>query len=273
MNKKFVSICALLLPFALPAIGLLDWHAPKEDPPKAGTCQSLPAGPSAVSQVLMSGLRTEERLDLVYEVEPRFLARVTKDQLDRATSILEILPPEATQNIKRYEDVAVSVSYTGGKIVQLEGDGAELTPGQKVLLQSADCGSHLYISGYIYQPFTGSTELYGEQLTYYVSVIPHVQAKYEAGHQALISHLKESFWINTLIIQRDQVKPGEVRFTVTAEGTIEDARSEATCGYPSLDLELVRLIQDLPGKWIPATNEAGKKVSQELTFFFGDMGC
>ncbi len=40
-----------------------------------------------------------------------------------------------------------------------------------------------------------------------------------------------------------------------------------------LGLKMENLMNNLPGTWMPAKNEKGEKVAQELVFFYGIEGC
>ena len=61
----------------------------------------------------------------------------------------------------------------------------------------------------------------------------------------------------------------KIAFTITENGTITNVNLDRTTGYPQLDFELKQLIKNVPGKWIPAKNQEGKNVEQELVMSFG----
>lgn len=109
--------------------------------------------------------------------------------------------------------------------------------------------------------------------TPYLTIVPEKQALYVNGMDALIDYLKESNKENTAIVRRNELKPGQLYFTVNKEGTISNTELITTSGYPYIDKMLAELITNAPGKWEPAENSKGEKVDQKLVLSFGAMGC
>ena len=116
-------------------------------------------------------------------------------------------------------------------------------------------------------------KLVSNYLTYFITVVPEKEAEFVYGQDALLNYLKEKSKEKTLIIQKDQLRPGQFRFTVTKDGEVANVRLNSSSGYPSVDTTLMELISSLKGKWNPATNAKGEAVDQELIFFFGMEGC
>ena len=48
---------------------------------------------------------------------------------------------------------------------------------------------------------------------------------------------------------------------------------DRSSGNVTIDKAMLSLIQSAPGKWIPAENEKGENVDQELVITFGVGGC
>jgi hypothetical protein len=153
------------------------------------------------------------------------------------------------------------------------GNSLKLTDGQIKLLQKTDYTTNFYIRADFQQKNAVTGELENEFLTYYTSIIPAKAATYADGEHALINYLKDNSRDDTAIIREDKLQPGKVSFTVTKAGKITDVYLTSTSGYPSVDAVLIELINDIPGKWDPATNSKGQKVDQEFVFFFGLQGC
>ena len=71
----------------------------------------------------------------------------------------------------------------------------------------------------------------------------------------------------------EKLKPAKLYFTVSKTGTIENVRLDRSSNYPIVDEAMIELIKNAPGEWLPAENEKGEKVEQELVVSFGLMGC
>ena len=210
-------------------------------------------------------------LNLVYKVEPRFIARITKENLHNATSIIDILPKEATKFMETYQNVLVSILQDDGEIKEF-GVNETLNEAQLKLIRSADYSTNFYINADCKQKSQVGRS-YDYDLVYYMSVIPEQEAKFVGGNDALVEYLKESSKAATAIITEDKLRPGKVDFTVSKDGKITNVKLESTSGFPSVDEKLVELIENMPEKWQPATNSKGEKVDQGLVFFFGLFGC
>lgn len=242
MKKSILIFCSVLTAFSFMAFGYMNWsHNAKAD------------------------------LDLVYNVDSRFMATITKEDLHKATSVLDIVPKEAKGWWEvSFTTVKVAVLHDDDEISVI-GDQKELSAAQIKLLQSTDYSTNFYIKARskTIHPETGKIEDY----VYYLTVIPENEAEYINGHDALIEYLKVSSNDKTAIIKEDKLKPGKVSFTVTKTGTIENVKLNSTSGYPSVDETLIEVVSNMTEKWNPATNSKGEKVDQELVFFFGLQGC
>ena len=242
MKKSILIFCAVLTALSLMAFGYINWDHNKQ-----------------------------VDLDLVYNVDSRFMTTITKEDLHKATSVLDIVPKEAEGWWKvSFQAVTVAVLQDGGEISEI-GKHKVLNAAQIKLLQSIDYSTNFYIKarGTDIHPETGIIEDY----VYYITIIPEKEAEYTSGHDALIAYLKENSKEKTTIIKEDQLRPGKVSFTMTKEGTIVNVKLTETSGYPSVDEELVKIITNMPEKWKPAENSKGEKVDQEFVFFFGTQGC
>ncbi len=242
MKKSILIFCTVLTTFSLMAFGYINWSNNKQ-----------------------------VDLDLVYNVDSRFMATITKEDLHKATSVLDIVPKEAEGWWKvSFQTVTVAVLQDDDEIREI-GDDKELNAAQIKLLQSTDYSTNFYIKarGKDKHPETGKIEDY----VYYITIIPEKEAEYKSGHDALIAYLKESSKEKTAIISEDKLQPGKVHFTITKNGAITNVKLTETSGYPSVDEELIKIIANMPEKWEPAENSKGEKVDQEFVFFFGRQGC
>ena len=221
--------------------------------------------------------KNTEGIDLIYNVDSRFMATITKEKLHRAKSVLDIVPKKAEWSKISFQNMTIAVLRDENEIRE-QGDDEVLNAAQIKLLQSADYSTDFYVKGKGRKKGTGPLglkELEKEEsdFVYYLTVIPEKEAEYTTGYDALITYLKENSKAATAIIQQDKLKPGKVHFIVTKEGKIEHVSLESTSGYPTVDEKLVELVKNMPGKWQPAENSTGEQVDQEFVFFFGLEGC
>lgn len=209
--------------------------------------------------------------DLLYKVESRFLATISKSDLDKAKTIIDILPRKATNNIKAYNYSRVSILddhiETDRRAIA---DNEILTTAQINLIQSTNDSGNIYIRS-DYENNNGLRNY--NYLTYFISVVPDQQAFYNDGYASLINYLKTNSAEEVKVITKDGLKGGKVQFTITKEGLISNVSLTSTSGYTSVDKVLVETIENIPGEWTPASNGSGEKVDQEYVFFFGIEGC
>lgn len=267
MKKNTLIFSLLLTSLSLTAFAYLNWNHTMVDAEKSSCNQSAVFHSNFVS---LPGQQGE--LDLVYKVDNRFIATITRENLLQAKSIVDILPQQATHLREAYRNVRVSLIEPGPTITEL-GDTEKLSPAQIQLLQSTDYTSNIRITALCKNKNAVMGDLKEDSLAYHLSIIPEKEAAFVNGYEALVDYLKENSKEKTAIIKRDKLQAGKVNFTVTKEGRIANVKLTSTSGYPAVDKTLLDLISNMPGKWNPARNAKGQKVDQELVFFFGLEGC
>ncbi len=266
MKKNIIIFCVVLTTFSLTAFGFMNWDDSVTDKVETSSSSIV-----AINRQMVEDFNVKPYIDLVYNVDSRFMTTITKEDLYKATSVLDIVPKKAEGWWEAsFQAVTVAVLQDGDDIRAM-GDDKVLNAEQIKLLQTTDYSTDFYIKarGKNKHPETGKIEDY----VYYLTIIPEKEAEYTSGHDALIAYLKENSKEKTAIIKQDQLKPCKVSFTITKKGTIANVKLTSTSGYPSVDEALVELITNMPEKWEPAENSKGEKVDQELVFSFGLMGC
>ena len=258
MKRSILIICAILITISITAFGYLEWSDTVADQDEISDNENI------------IDIRTAT--DLLYNVDSRFIHTITKESLNKAKSIIDILPEKATESIESYQAVKVSIIH-GDKETSETGDGDLLNTAQLKLLQATDYSTNIHIRANYKSKKAGTSELENDYLVYYMTIIPEKEAEYISGRDALIAYLKENSKEKTAIIKQDQLEPGKVSFTITKKGTVSNIKLTSTSGYPSVDKTLVELITNMPENWHPATNSKGENVDQELIFFFGLEGC
>ncbi len=265
MKKSILIVCAVLTTFSLMAFGFLNWNKPM-DHPREGVCNKE----TSPTIFLMSHSVT--RPDFLYDIDFRFQTRITKEDLQKATSIIDILPKKATHELISYNEVKVAL-LRGDSEILATGDTELLNAAQLELLKTADYSTNFYIKADCAKKHREPGYLESYDLVYYMTVTPEKEAEYKDGYQAMLDYLKDNSSKEITIAEEGGLKSGKLFFTITQNGKISNVNLESTSGYKSIDQKMLNLIETLPGDWQPATNSKGEKVDQTLVFSFGIMGC
>lgn len=263
MKKNYLTIGAVCITICLAAYGIISaTSTPKKQAPKKRACSTQTEG--------------KTNNDFLFVIEPRFVTRVTPEQINTAQSAKDLLPDHEVNSIHSYENFAVT-QYEMGRLQLKENSpmsrSGELTENQKSLLQSLNCTNSFFISGKVQRMKKDSDELYFDTLIYYISVTPETEAVYENGNEALIEYLRNETKEDVAKVDSDRLQPGKIHFIVTKNGTIKNIEITHTCGYRKIDSRLLKLVNEMPGSWTPGTDSDGNAVDQELVFFFGLKGC
>lgn len=267
MKKGIIILCTVLVTFSLAALGYTNWNKTVNDP-----VEKIDTKTASFDSDLLYDITRSKVPALVYKIDSRFIHRITKEEINKAVSIADILPEKATRPIQSYQGAKISLIEAEQGISE-EGNSEILTPAQKDLLLATDYTSNVAIAANFTARYEEDGELRKDYFRYSTSIVPEKVAEYNDGSNTLIDYLKENSRAATAIIRKEGLKAGIVKFTVTKEGTIANVKLFASSGYPSVDEVLVDLITNMPGSWNPAMNATGDTVDQELVFFFGLEGC
>ncbi len=206
-----------------------------------------------------------------FGVDSRYGTTITKEDLIKARSVLDIVPKKAEGWWKMdFQTVTVAVLQDGGDIQEI-GYAKELNAAQLKILKSTDYSSGFYIQarGKTKHPETEQIVNY----TYHLTVVPEKEAEYPGGQDALIAYLSENSKEEVAIVKAGQLQRGEISFKVSTTGTIMDVELVSSSGYKAIDKTMVTLMKTLSEKWDPATKLNGDKIEQEFIFSFGRGGC
>jgi hypothetical protein len=208
-----------------------------------------------------------------YDVGSRFKG-FTKTALKKVKSFDHFIAEEHAGRIVSYKSLSVIVIENDKEtdVKETENSGV-FSPAQLALLQSSDYSSNLLIkANYTEKSFhTGALE--ESTWTPYITVVPEKQAAYAWGKEALIYYFEKHTREATANLTTDQIKSGQLYFTVSKDGTVSNAEIISTSGFPKVDEKVKELIFNLPGSWQPAENANGDKLNQTLVISFGKMGC
>jgi TonB family protein len=211
--------------------------------------------------------------DFIFDVAPRFNP-IKKSELNKVKSFRDFIAEEHADRIVKYYSLnVILLDGTEKTDIRENGKGGDFNDAQIKLLQSADYATNLLIwSDYRERSFEDG-ELQNSTWTPYISVVPEKQAEFLDGKKSLISYLDDKSKSARINIDNDKLKPANISFIVTENGTIKSAKTDNSSGYPNVDDKLLELISNTAGSWIPAENSNGEKVDQMLTISFGVLGC
>ncbi len=211
---------------------------------------------------------------ILYDVSPRFMGTVTKEELNEVTSMAYFLSNDLTESIVAYKSVSVIILDHNYNFIKTEkGDTELFNASQLKLLRSAPYSTDILIRADFQEKIEVTGELRDNYSTPHITVVPEKQAVYVSGKDALIAYVKKNTNKYLSEIRVDELKPGKVRFTISTEGKVDNVFLDSTSGYDPLDEEVLELIAKMPGTWEPAESAKGEKVEQELVFAFGTIGC
>jgi len=211
--------------------------------------------------------------DFIYDIGPRFNP-IKKSDLDKIKSFNDIIGQEHANRIVEYKWVTVVLIINDKESnVREFGTSDVLTEAQLKLLHSFDYSTNLMIAADYQGKNKETGALEDTHWTPYLTIVPEKQAEYSEGIDDLKKYLKDNSEATRTHVIAEKLQPAKLFFTVTKKGTIEHVRLDRTSNYPKVDKRMIELITNLQGKWVPAENQKGEKVDQELVVSFGLMGC
>jgi len=215
---------------------------------------------------------SENESEWIYKIESRFITTITKEKLDKAKSIADLLPKKATEGIESLRDVRIVLLDQKKKTFAI-GVNGKLNKDQLALLQTANYSTNFCIEAFCDRENPEANKAEGQCFVYYVTIVPEQEAKFENGNAVFIESAKEKLNQLTLNTEEEKIQPGKISFTITMNGEITNVSLTSTSGYSLVDKELMDIISNTDGKWHSAKNSKGENIDQELVFFYGKEGC
>lgn len=186
-----------------------------------------------------------------------------------------VYPQDDYKQILNVVSVEITTISNGTKHTA-KSNSNKLTAEQKNLLTNADLGSDISIA-LKYQYKNKTDDQYGPRkqtvlCTGNVTIIPEIEAEFPGGFKQLADY------VNTRIVGDKTEKTGlqkieraAVKFTITEEGKVTDARLVSSTNDAAIDKLILDAFTNMPN-WKPATNSKGLKVKQQVYIPFG-IGC
>lgn len=218
-------------------------------------------------------LALEEEHPFYYGVDNRFKG-VPLHRLQAAVSLEDFLGDGYTFQVASYQSVKLYEATDGILSNEFYPSANNiLSQGQKDFFAQASYGTDFNFDIRFLEHKNGYEEPIADRVTPYLTVVPAIETYYKPGQDELIRYLRENNKALTMGLKEQDLEAARIRFTISTHGTVEDVKVIRASGLPSVDLNLINLIQNLPGEWEPARNVKGEKVAQPLTLFFGNRGC
>lgn len=258
MKQRILIFCAVVTTLSLSAFGYVNWKD---------------ANPN-MNEIISDTTNKASDFDFVYSMQNRFQKTITKEKIDQALSITDIIPVNENNQIESYFNILLTAFAESRKDwIQVRGTDEHLDDAQLLMIQTFGYGSSFSITGNIKKLDETSGQLVNDTIIHYMTVVPDNPTTYKDGTESLINYLKENSADVIAIAKKDQVQPGKISFLVTEDGSIDQVSLKNTSGYTLIDEKMLSLIREIPGSWKIAINAKGEKVAQKLVFFFGSMGC
>ena len=223
---------------------------------------------------ILNSIRKNETTDFIYKIQNRFNTTLTKSQVQHATSIIDLVPKEETEYLIDYKNVLVAKTIlVKDKDVEIWGENEILNENQKNLLSGLNYSDNYFINADCIKQYPHSDISENYELVYFLTVVPEQEASYSLGTDALLDYLKSETKKLVLTTSKNDLKPGRINFTISPKGKVESVSISSSCNYPEIDRKMEKLMNNLPGTWIPAKNVEGENIAQQLVFFYGIEGC
>jgi len=275
MKKVIFIFTTAILSLGVAAVAWVGWNeaqcaATRVANEPALTCNAVQTSYAEIGFDQLVFGRKETRFWI--DVGTRFNTTISKTDLLKAVSAMDVVPTDSEWSMYPIEVVRVSLLRDGSEVREAS-QGAALDEKQQQMLRSL----HYSESFYITAGTKNSLKIYGEtayyDLVYYVTVTPEKQARYSLGLDELITYLRSNSRAERSGVQDSELTPGKLHFTITKEGKTTDIGLESSSGYPEVDARMIELIGSAPGTWEPAADADGNPVEQEFVISFGALGC
>ena len=191
-------------------------------------------------------------------------ALLTLDTLQEAETLRDINARYRPDWVASYIAVAVSTTCNGLS-ERAVGKNNVLTEEQLRLLKAAqpDCNIEVQVD---YIPNNTLKHNPARQMQFSLRAIPIFEAKFPGGYQELEQYLEKNIVDQAVAI--NQVELAKIKFRISAEGEVTNARLSQTSGNEQTDELMLKAICSMP-LWTPAEDSAGMKISQEFEFSIG----
>jgi hypothetical protein len=211
--------------------------------------------------------------DVYYSIGPLF-DPIKKSEIREIQSVNDFNTKKENKLIESYESTALIVIENERQSdIRQYGYSEALNAQQLELLNSLEVSSHFLMKTEFLKKNTKTGELEFAHYGPHYTIVPEKQAKYSKGNDALLSLIKKGNKENTANLDEDKLNFAKLHFTISKNGLLTNVFLDRSSGIVTIDEAMLNLITTAPGNWIPAENETGENVDQELVITFGLGGC
>lgn len=268
MKKNSILLSVVLLTISLTAFGVSNIKKSNIKEKKNAEIKFDP-----IKTITPKEIENEKFTNFNFDIGPRFTS-FEKNSVIKAKTIYDILDEQELNRL---------VSFTSVSIIQIINDeqtntreigfSATLTEAQLRLLNSLKY-SDSFLIRVDYQQKNKDTGIVEDNYhSPHYTIVPAKQAKYSEGNERLLDYFRNNSADVLVNIHEKLLQPAKLYFTVTETGSLENIRLDQSSNYPAIDQRMIELLYKLTSSWIPAENENGQKVAQELVVSFGLLGC
>ena len=207
MKQRILVIVSILIALSASAYTLIKWSPP--EPTQEMACLPVAATPHA--QPMESfGILPE----FVFSVDNRFMTTITRNALQSARSITDLVPKEVTSGLSDFRDVKV-LTFSNNIHTAIGSQNEVLNDNQLKLLHSMDYSSDFCLESYCKNQASESGALEDYHLVYCLTVVPEKQAEYSGGYKAITDYLRKNSDKEISTIKWAKLRPGQISFKVT----------------------------------------------------------
>jgi TonB family protein len=209
--------------------------------------------------------------ELRYEVHPAYTRPIKQEKLKQAKLLRDVVAGYPENWINSYVSTEVSATCNG-QVMKATSLSDVLSPEQKKILGMADLATDVIVEvKYNYkEPLTNAME--NRDLYVLMTVVPETNAEYVGGYKQMYDYIKMNGIHKISVSSPKKFQKGKVRFAVSEQGEVMNARITESSGDTKTDKLLLETIQSMP-EWKPAENPKGVRVMQEFVFSVGNGGC
>ncbi len=197
---------------------------------------------------------------------------IVKEQLRQVHTLKDINPGYPASWISEYLEVEIAVVANDDTEQRVAGPNDILSDDQLDLIQSAEVGTDITVD-VKYKQKDGMNDLTTKNMNFTYTVVPDKEAKYDGGHDAMVSYLQQSASAQKSLEALKEVELLVVKFTIDETGKTTDILVTQSTEEKDIDNIFIKTLENMPD-WSPASNADGTKVAQTFELNIGNMiGC
>lgn len=268
MTQNALKITALFLTATISVLGYLKLQSNRlEERPEV----SYP-----VNAKMDAHVKTDSAVavnnDFYYHIGPRF-SPISLTKIKAAKSVSDILEEDWELNPNELKNLEIqNILFERRSGIKISGNSPDFTNEQLLFLEHLEYSEHFMLSMDLLHQNDLNQQI-PEHISPHYTVVPAQQAYYLEGNRNLLNHIREENRSITNGVSPEDLGTTMLYFVVGSDGKLKDFHFDQPSPLPAADAKLIDILSNLPGSWVPAENEAGEKVAQQLVLTFGMPGC